>query len=124
MRERKQTFLQRTHKSVDDKGTNGRRGHCNPLPTAEHCAELRNKADDAPRVFSGLWLDKSELFGIVYGSSNLLADVLALWISRIVCLNPLKGITPVSSPAKCLISLIRMVICHTSEAFGSWLWKD
>lgn len=25
----------------------------------------------------------------------------------------------------CLISLIRMIICRTSEAFGSWLlWKD
>lgn len=39
--------------------------------------------------------------------------------------NPLKDIIPLSSPAMCLISLIRMIICRTSEAFGSWLlWKD
>ncbi|KAL0626331.1 Histone demethylase UTY [Plecturocebus cupreus] len=37
--------------------------------------------------------------------------------------NPLKGIILLSSTAKCLISLIRMIICHTLEAFGSWLWK-
>lgn len=32
--------------------------------------------------------------------------------------NPLTGITPLSSPATCLISLIRMIICRTSEVFG------
>lgn len=34
--------------------------------------------------------------------------------------NPLKGIIPLNNPAMCLISLIRMIICRTSETFV-WL---